>query len=152
MSLINLRYLPKNSFTSIIFPYIKTYHNELAILSNTNIKIGDSKFILHNNINLNYNISKMHKTTIINTKISTNINNIIFNIYENITIKKNIDNNIINDYSNYSINIVNLKQYPYIYSVKCINQPITFDLMNHYTNDIKCMHQYIINNILSNKI
>jgi hypothetical protein len=142
MSLINLRYLPKNTFTSIIFPYIKTYHNELALLD-TNIKIGNSKFTLKNNTELEYSISEMHKTITINTKISTTINNTIFNIHEKITIKKNTDENKTNDYSNYSINIVNLKNQPYIYSIKCINQPISFDLMNHYTDDIKKMYEQI---------
>jgi hypothetical protein len=142
MSLINLRYLPKNSFTSIIFPYIKTYHNELAILD-TNIKIGNSKFSLKNNTELDYSISEMHKTITINTKISTTINNTIFNIHEKIIIKKNIDENKTNDYSNYSINIVNLTNKPYIYSIKCIHQPVSFDLMNHYTDDIKKMYEQI---------
>ena len=142
MSLINLRYLPKNTFTSIIFPYIKTYHNELALLD-TNIKIGNSKFTLKNNTELEYSISEMHKTITINTKISTTINNTIFNIHEKITIKKNTDENKTNDYSNYSINIVNLKKEPYIYSIKCIHQPISFDLMNHYTDDIKKMYEQI---------
>lgn len=142
MSLINLRYLPKNTFTSIIFPYIKTYHNELALLD-TDIKIGNSKFTLNNNTELDYSISEMHKTITINTKISTTINNTIFNIHEKITIKKNTDENKTNDYSNYSINIVNLKKEPYIYSIKCIHQPISFDLMNHYTDDIKKMYEQI---------
>jgi hypothetical protein len=142
MSLINLRYLPKNTFTSIIFPYIKIYHNELALLD-TNIKIGNSQFILKNNTELYYSISEMHKTITINTNISTTINNTIFNIYEKITIKKKIDENKTNDYSNYSINIVNLKKEPYIYSIKCIHQPISFDLMNHYTDDIKKMYEQI---------
>ena len=145
MSLINLRYIPKNSFISIIFPYIKTYHNEFAVLSNNNINIGNSKFILNNNIELNYSIEEMHKTININTKISTTINETLFNIYEKITIKKNINDNKIDDYSNYSINIVNLTKQPYIYSVKCIHQPISFDLMNHYTNDIKKIYQQIKN-------
>jgi hypothetical protein len=145
MSLINLRYLPKHTFTSIIFPYIKTYHNELAVLADNNINIGDSKFTLNNNIDLNYTIEEMHKTININTKISTILNEIPFNIHENITIKKNINNNKVNDYSNYSINIVNLIKNPYIHSIKCIHQPISFDLMNHYTDDIKQIYQQIIN-------
>jgi hypothetical protein len=142
MSLINLRCLPKNSFTSIIFPYIKTYHNELAVLD-TNIKIGNSQFILKNNTELYYSISEMHKTISINTKISTTINKTIFNIHEKITIKRNIDYNKIDDYSNYSINIVNLTKQPYIHSIKCIHQPLSFDLMNHYTDDIKNMYEQI---------
>jgi hypothetical protein len=142
MSLINLRYLPKNSFTSIIFPYIKTYHNELALLD-SNIKIGNSKFTLKNNTELEYSISEMHKIITIYTKISTNIYNTDFNIHEKITIKKNTYDTNTNDYSNYSINIVNLKNKPYIYSIKCIHQPISFDLMNHYTDDIKKMYEQI---------
>ena len=145
MSLINLRYLPRNSFTSIVFPYIKTYHNELAVLSNSDINIGNSKFTLNNNIDLHYTIEEMHKTININTKISTTINDISFNIYEKITVKKNINDNKTDDYSNYSINIVNLTKQPYIYSIKCIHQPISFDLMKHYTNDIKKIYEQIIN-------
>ncbi len=145
MSLINLRHLPKNTFTSIIFPHIKTYHNELAVLlCNDNINMGNSKFTLHNNTDLYYTVEEMHKTININTKISTILDKTPFNIYENITIKKNINDNKADDYSNYSINIVNLLKEPYIHSIKCIHQPISFDLMNHYTDDIKLIYQQII--------
>ena len=149
MSLILLRQLPKNSFTSIILPHLKTFNSELGVLDNTkaSINLGNCNFILENNMKYYYQISEMKKITTINTKISTNINSTIFNIYEKITIKRNLNLNKNNDYSNYSINIVNLHNQPYIHSIKCIEQPISFDLMNHYTDDIKRFYNHIINNI-----
>jgi len=149
MSLIFLRQLPKNSFTSIVFPHLKTFNSELGVLDNTtaSVNVGNCNFTLENNMEYDYQISELEKTTTINTKISTTINNTLFNIYEKITIKRNLNlyNNI--DYSNYSINIVNLNNQPYIRSIKCIEQPLSFDLMNHYTDDIKNMYKQIIINI-----
>ncbi len=142
MSLVNLRLLPKNTFTSIIFPFLKTYHNEMGILEN-NINIGECHFNIRNNMIYDYKISELNKTTNIFTKISTKIDNINYNIYEQITVKRN--QNIVNtcNYTNYSINIVNSKDHPYIYSVKCIEQPISFDLINFYTDDIRQFYQII---------
>ncbi len=147
MSLINLRHLPKHSFTSLVLPHIKTYYNEFGLLSESNVTVGNSNFVLKNNMEYDYKLSEMNKTITIDTKISTNINNILFNINERIIIKRNVNINITNDYSNYSVNIVNLQNEPYIYSIKCIHQPISFDLMNHYTDDIKKMYKQIINNL-----
>jgi hypothetical protein len=149
MSLINLRYLPKHTFTSIIFPFLKTYHNEMGILEK-NIKIGECNFNIKNNMIYNYKISELNKTTNIFTKISTKINKIDFNIYENISIKRNQNITNICNYTNYSINIVNLKEHPYIYSIKCIGQPLSFDLMNFYTDDIKEFYQIIYQKIDEN--
>lgn len=146
MSFINIRLLPKHSFTSLIFPHIKTYYNEFGLLSDSNIKVGNSNFVLKNNMEYEYNMKEMNKTITIDTKILTNINSTLFNINERIIIKRNVNNDKTNDYSNYSVNIVNLKNEPYILSIKCINQPLSFDLMNHYTDDIKKMYEHVINN------
>ena len=143
MSLINFRLLPKHSFTSLVFPYIKTYYNEFGLLSDSNIKVGNSNFVLKNNMEYEYNMKEMNKTITIDTKISKNINNTLFNINERIIIKRNVNSDKTNDYSNYSVNIVNLKNEPYILSIKCIHQPLSFDLMNHYTDDIKKMYEHI---------
>ena len=145
MSLINLRLLPKHTFTSIVFPFIKTFHDEIGILEQ-NIKIGKCNFDIKNNMIYDYKISEFNKTTSIFTKISTNIDKNNFNIYEQITVKR--EQNKINtcNYTNYSINIVNSKDHPFIHSIKCIEQPISFDLMNFYTDDIKEFYQ-IINKI-----
>jgi hypothetical protein len=142
MSLINFFYLPKNTFTSIIFPYLKTYHNQIGILEE-NIKIGECNFDIKNNMTYDYKISEVNKTTNILTKISTKIDNINYNIYENIHVKRNqiLDNSY--NYTNYSINIINCKYIPFIYSVKCIEQPLTIDLMNIYTDDIKEFYDII---------
>jgi hypothetical protein len=148
MSLINLRLLPKNTFTSIIFPFIKTFHQEIGILEN-NINIGDCNFDIKNNMIYDYKISEFSKTTSIFTKISTKIDKVNFNIYEQITVKRNQNINNICNYTNYSINIINSKDHPYIYSIKCIEQPINVDLMNLYTDDIKKFYK-IINKKMSN--
>jgi hypothetical protein len=150
MSLINLRLLPKNTFTSIVFPFLKTYYDEMGVLEQ-NIKIGECNFNIKNTMLYNYKISELNKTTNIFTKISTKIDKTDFNIYEQITIKRN--QNIINtcNYTNYSINIVNSKDYPYIHSIKCIEQPISFDLLNFYTDDIKEFYQIINNKIKIDK-
>ena len=148
MSLINLRLLPKNTFTSIIFPFIKTFHQEIGILEN-NINIGDCNFDIKNNMIYDYKISEFSKTTSIFTKISTKIDKVNFNIYEQITVKRNQNINNTCNYTNYSINIINSKDYPYIYSIKCIEQPINVDLMNLYTDDIKKFYK-IINKKMSN--
>jgi hypothetical protein len=142
MSLINFCYLPKNTFTSIIFPFLKTYHNQIGILEK-NIKIGECNFDIQNNMILDYNISEVNKTTNILTKISTKIDKIDYNIYENITVKRRqfLDNSY--NYTNYSINIVNSKYKPFIYSVKCIEQPLMVDLMKIYTDDIKEFYDII---------
>jgi hypothetical protein len=136
MSLVNIRLLPKHTFTSIVFPFLKTFHDEMGILEQ-NIKIGQCNFEIKNNMIYDYKISEFNKTTSIFTKISTNIDKINFNIYEQITVKR--EKNKINtyNYTNYSINIINSKDSPFIHSMKCIEQPINFDLMNFYTDDIK---------------
>jgi hypothetical protein len=142
MSLINLRLLPRNTFTSTIIPFIKTFHDEIGILEQ-NINIGECNFDIKNNIIYDYKISEFNKTANIFTKISTKIDKNYFNIYEQITVKriKNITN--MHNYTNYSVNIINWKDPPFIYSIKCIEQPIGFDLMNFYTDDIKDFHQII---------
>ncbi len=142
MSLINLRLLPKHTFTSIIFPFLKTYHDEMGILKEE-IKVGECHFNIKNNMNYDYNISELNKTTRILTKISTNIDDINYDIYEQITIKRYQNINNTYNYTNYSINIVNLKDIPYIHSIKCVGKPLSFDLMNYYTDDIKNFHQII---------
>ncbi len=142
MSLINFRHLPKNTFTSIIFPFLKIYHDDMGILEQ-NIKIGECNFNIKNNLIYDYKISEFNKTTNIFTKISTKIDKVDFNIYEQITVKRNqnITNNC--NYTNYSINIVNSKDHPYIHSIKCIGQPLSFDLLNFYTDDIKEFYETI---------
>ena len=142
MSLINLRLLPKHTFTSIVFPFLKTFHDEIGILEQ-NIKIGEFNFDIKNNMIYDYKISEFNKTTSIFTKISTNIDKVNFNIYEQITVKRN--QNIINtrNYTNYSINIVNSRDHPFIHSMKCIEQPTSFDLMNFYTDDIREFYEII---------
>ena len=142
MSIVNLRLLPKNTFTSIVFPFLKTFHDEIGILEQ-NIKIGQCHFDIKNNMIYDYKISEFNKTTRILTKISTNIDKVNFNIYEQITVKR--EQNKINtcNYTNYSINIVNSKDHPFIHSMKCIEQPINFDLMNFYTDDIKEFYEII---------
>ena len=129
MSLVNIRLLPKHTFTSIVFPFLKTFHHEMGILEQ-NIKIGQCNFEIKNNMIYDYKISEFNKTTSIFTKISTNIDKINFNIYEQITVKR--EKNKINtyNYTNYSINIINSKDHPFIHSMKCIEQPINFDLKN----------------------
>lgn len=142
MSLINLCYLPKNTFTSLVFPFLKTYHNQIGILEE-NIKIGECNFDIKNNMTYDYKIAEFNKTTNILTKISTKIDKVNYNIYENITIKRN---QILADtysYTNYSVNIVNSKYHPFIHSIKCVEQPLMFDLMKFYTDDIKEFHDII---------
>ena len=131
MSLINLRHLPKNSFISLIIPYIQTYHNEFGLISEKNIIFKNNKFNLNTKSSYNYTISELYKTTVFYTHIISSIDNQIYNIHERITIKGSSTNN----YLNYSVNIINNK--PIIYSIKCIEQPLSFNLMNHYTEDIK---------------
>ena len=142
MSLINFVYLPKNTFTSIIFPFLKTYHNQIGILEK-NIKIGECNFDIENNMTYDYKISEVNKTTNILTKISTKIDKVNYNIYENITVKRqqNVDNSY--NYINYSVNIINSKYQPFIYSVKCIEQPLMVDLIKIYTDDIKEFYDII---------
>jgi hypothetical protein len=93
MSLNFLRQLPKNSFTSIVFPHLKTFNSELGVLDNTtaSVNVGSCNFTLENKMEYDYKVSEMEKTTTINTKISTTINNTFFNIYEKITIKRNLN-------------------------------------------------------------
>ncbi len=142
MSLINFRHLPKHTFTSIIFPFLKNYNDEMGILEK-DIKIGECHFNIKNNMVYDYKISELNKTTHIFTSISTKIDKIDFKIYEQITVKRN--HNLTNtcNYVNYSVNIVNSKDHPYIHSIKCIGQPLSFDLINFYTDDIKQFHQII---------
>jgi hypothetical protein len=146
MSIVNLRLLPKHTFTSIIFPFLKTVNDDIGILE-TNIKIGQCNFEIKNNIIYDYKISEFNKTTRILTKISTNIDKINFNIYEQITVKREKNNINTYNYTNYSVNIVNSKDHPFIHSIKCIQQPISFDLMNFYTNDIKEFYEIINKNM-----
>lgn len=148
MSLINLRLLPRNTFTSTIIPFIKTFHDEIGILEK-NININECNFNIKNNIIYDYKISEFNKTANIFTKISTKIDKVDFNIYEQITVKRNKTTENMYNYTNYSVNIVN-SFHPFIYSVKCIEQPIGFDLMKFYTDDIKEFH-YVINKKLKNK-
>jgi hypothetical protein len=135
MSLINLRYLPKNSFISLIIPYIQTFQDDFGLISEKNITFKNNKFNLNTKSSYNYSISELNKTTVFYTHITSLINNQQLNIHERITIKCNSNNCKKDNYLNYSINIVNNK--PVIYSIKCIEQPMAFDLMNHYTDDIK---------------
>ena len=114
MSLINLRLLPKNTFTSIIFPFIKTFHQEIGILEN-NINIGDCNFDIKNNMIYDYKISEFSKTTSIFTKISTKIDKVTFNIYEQITVKRNQNiNNICNGTYNHIIIALYMTFYKHI--------------------------------------
>ncbi len=135
MSLINLRYLPKHSFISLIVPYIQTYHNEFGVVCNKNIILKNNTFRLNSKSSYNYTISELNKTTIFYTHITSIINKNQYDIHERITIKNN-SNEYKNDYLNYSINIVE-KNKPLIYSVKCIEQPLSIDLMTQYTDEIK---------------
>ena len=64
MSLINLRHLPKHSFTSLVFPHIKTYYNEFGLLSESNVKVGNSNFVLKNNMEYDYKLSEMNNKEI----------------------------------------------------------------------------------------
>ncbi len=150
MSLVNLRLLPRNSFTSIVFPFLKTYYEEMSILEQ-DIKIGECHFNIKNQMLYDYKISQLNKTTKIFTIISTNIDKIDYKIYEQISVKRNQD--LINtcNYTNYSVNIVNSKDYPYIHSMKCVGQPISVDLTKFYTEEIKEFHN-IINKKLTKNI
>ena len=139
MSLINLRHLPKHSFISLIIPYIQTYHEEFGLLNNKNIIFNNNKFTLNSKSSYNYTISELNKTTVFYTHITTIVNKSEINIHENITIKNNYKEN----YLNYSINIVN-KKTPLIYSIKCIEQPMSVDLMKHYTDEIKQIYKTFV--------
>lgn len=137
MSLINLRYLPKHSFISLIIPHIQTYHEEFGLL-NKDIIFNNNKFTLNSKSSYNYTISELNKTTSFYTHITTFVNKSEINIHENINIKNNYKEN----YLNYSVNIVD-KKYPLIYSIKCIGQPMSIDLMKHYTDDIKMFYNLL---------
>ena len=144
MSLINLRYLPKNSFVSLIIPYIDTFYNEFGVINNKQITFNNNKFILDTKTSYNYSISELNKTTVIYTHITSIINKTEFNIHERITIKNKCNNCRRDNYLNYSINIVDNK--PFIYSIKCIEQPVSFDLMKHYTDEIKDIYNNLNRN------
>jgi hypothetical protein len=132
MSLINLRHLPKNSFISLILPHIQTYHNDIDYISNKYLTMNNNTFCLNTKSTYNYTISELYKNIYFYTHIKTNINNYQYDIHEKIVLKHIKNNN----YLNYTINIVD-KNIPLIYSIKCIEQPVSFDLMKHYTEDIK---------------
>ena len=142
MSLINLRHLPKHSFISLIIPHIQTYHNEFGVLADNNITLKNNKFTLYTKSCYNYSIAELNKTTLFYTQIKTIIDKKEFNIHERITIKTN-SNSVRDNYLNYSINIVDNNK-PLIYSIKCIEQPMSFDLMKHYTDEIKYIYKTFI--------
>jgi hypothetical protein len=135
MSLISLRLLPKNSFISLIIPHIQTFHNDIGFVADKNITLNNNKFTLNSKSTYHYTINELNKTSIFYTHISSLINKKRFDIHEKITIKNNSNDRRLDNYINYSVNIVDISQ-PIIYSIKCINQPIAFDLMKHYTDDI----------------
>jgi hypothetical protein len=105
MSLINLRYLPKNSFISLIIPYIQTFQDDFGLISEKNITFKSNKFNLNTKSSYNYSISELNKTTVFYTHITSLINNQQLNIHERITIKCNSNNCKKDNYLNYSINI-----------------------------------------------
>ncbi len=135
MSLISLRLLPKNSFISLIIPHIETFHSDLCFISNKYITLNNNKFTLKTKSNYQYTISELNKTITFYTHISTLINKKQFDIHEKIIIKNHSNDKRIDNYINYSVNIVDMS-HPVIYSIKCIDQPIAFDVMKHYTDDI----------------
>ena len=139
MSLINLRQLPKHSFISLIIPHIQTFHNEFGLFDN-NITLKNNKFTLNSRSSYNYTISELNKTTFFYTHITSLINKHQYDIHERIIIKNNTNQFTKDNYINYSINIVDKKQ-PLIYSIKCIEQPMSVDLMKHYTDEIKQIYK-----------
>jgi hypothetical protein len=139
MSLINLRQLPKHSFISLIIPHIQTFHNEFGLYDN-NITLKNNKFTLNSRSSYNYTISELNKTTFFYTHITSLINKHEYDIHERITIKNNTNQFTKDNYINYSINIVD-KNKPLIYSIKCIEQPMSVDLMKHYTDEIKQIYK-----------
>ena len=139
MSLINLRQLPKHSFISLIIPHIQTFHNEFGLFDN-NIILKNNKFTLNSRSSYNYTISELNKTTFFYTHITSLINKHQYDIHERITIKNNTNQFTKDNYINYSINIVD-KNKPLIYSIKCIEQPMSVDLMKHYTDEIKQIYK-----------
>jgi CYTH domain-containing protein len=142
MSLINLRQLPKHSFISLIIPHIQTFHNEFGLYDN-NITLKNNKFTLNSRSSYNYTISELNKTTFFYTHITSLINKHQYDIHERITIKNNTNQFTKDNYINYSINIVD-KNKPLIYSIKCIEQPMSVDLMKHYTDEIKQIYKTFV--------
>jgi hypothetical protein len=142
MSLINLRQLPKHSFISLIIPHIQTFHNEFGLYDN-NITLKNNKFTLNSRSSYNYTISELNKTTFFYTHITSLINKHQYDIHERITIKNNTNQFTKDNYVNYSINIVD-KNKPLIYSIKCIEQPMSVDLMKHYTDEIKQIYNTFV--------
>ncbi len=139
MSLINLRHLPKHSFISLILPHIQTYHNDIDYISDKYLKMNNNIFTLNTKSTYNYTISELYKNVCFYTHIKTKINNYQYDIHEKIVLKNYKNNN----YLNYTINIVD-KNIPLIYSIKCIEQPVSFDLMKHYTDEIKQIYKTFI--------
>ncbi len=142
MSLINLRLLPKHCFTSLVIPHIHNFQDEYCFFNNYNMTIKNNKFRLESKSSYNYSISELNKTIIFYTHITSLINKQQFDIHERITIKNNSNNSPIDNYLNYSVNIINNK--PLIYSIKCIQQPMSFDLMKHYTDEIKTIYKTFV--------
>ena len=140
MSLINLRQLPKHCFTSLVIPHIHNFHDEYCFFYNHNMTLKNNKFRLDSKSSYNYTISELNKTIIFYTHITSIINKQQLDIHERITLKNNSNNSLKDNYSNYSVNIVN-KNIPLIYSIKCIEQPFSFDLMKHYTDEIKSVYK-----------
>jgi hypothetical protein len=102
--------------------------------------LKNNKFRLDSKSSYNYTISELNKTIIFYTHITSIINKQQLDIHERITLKNNSNNSLKDNYSNYSVNIVN-KNIPLIYSIKCIEQPFSFDLMKHYTDEIKSVYK-----------
>ncbi len=142
MSLINLRLLPKHCFTSLVIPHINNFQDEYCFFNNYNMTLKNNKFRLDSKSSYNYSISELNKTIIFYTHITSIINKQQFDIHERITIKNNSNNSPKDNYLNYSVNIVN--NIPLIHSIKCIEQPMAFDLMTHYTDEIKHIYKSFI--------
>ncbi len=140
MSLVNLSQLPKYCFTSLVIPYIHNFQDEYCFFNNHHMTVKNSKFRLDSKSSYNYTISELNKTIVFYTHITTLINKQQLDIHERITLKNNSNNLFKNNYLNYSVNIVN-KNKPLIYSIKCIEQPMSFNLMEHYSDEIKTIYK-----------
>ncbi len=145
MSIINMKHIPKNSFISLVFPHIKTYFNEIALLNEqniTSININNNNYTIENRIK--YNLRESCKVESLNTKVITSINSQKILINETMNFKHHYDNNKMDRYLNYYIDIV-IPNSTLLYSIRTIGQPLNIDLMNYYTDDIKKIYEQLKN-------
>ena len=150
MNYIYRTFLPKNSFTSVIYDKLSIYYN-IDLFTN---KDHISTIIVKNNSNeleYNYKIDFLKTSTTFNTTLSMDFDNQKLKIYEKIKFY-NYKNNKSVDYScnitqDIAYKISNNK--PLIHSIKCCHQQIGFDLSNHYNNynkDMQDIFEYFIKN------